>query len=180
MSGGGLAALAAAGVVVDIGVMAEEAAELVAPFAKLVTQRRPWVIAKWAMTLDGKLAANSGDSRWISGEESRAVVHQLRGRVDAIVVGRGTAAVDDPLLTARPPGPRTPVRVVLDSQASLALDSQLVRTARERQYFSPPRRKRRATSATSCGRAESRSGNPPRRTARGVSRRCSTNWGGGK
>jgi diaminohydroxyphosphoribosylaminopyrimidine deaminase/5-amino-6-(5-phosphoribosylamino)uracil reductase len=131
VNGGGLSELAAAGVIVDIGVMGDEAAGLVAPFAKLVTRRRPWVIAKWAMTLDGKLAARSGDSRWISGEESRAVVHQLRGRVDAIVVGRGTAAADDPLLTARPPGARTPVRIVLDSQASLALESQLVRTASE-------------------------------------------------
>ncbi len=130
VSGGGLEALAAAGIVVDVGVRGDEAAELTAPFAKLVAQHRPWVIAKWAMTLDGKLAAGSGDSRWISGEASRAFVHQMRGRVDALLVGRGTAAADDPLLTARPPGARTATRIVLDSKASLALDSQLVRTAR--------------------------------------------------
>src|SRR5690606_33762436 len=99
------------------------------PFAKLMTVGRPWVIAKWAMTLDGKLATASGDSQWISGEESRGVVHQLRGRMDAIVVGRGTAEQDDPLLTARPAGVRIPTRIVLDSQAVLSLGSQLVRTS---------------------------------------------------
>jgi diaminohydroxyphosphoribosylaminopyrimidine deaminase/5-amino-6-(5-phosphoribosylamino)uracil reductase len=89
------------------------------------------VIAKWAMTLDGKLATRSGDSRWISGPESREIAHQLRGRVDAILIGRGTAVADDPLLTARPPGPRTATRIVLDSRAALDSNSQLVRTARD-------------------------------------------------
>jgi diaminohydroxyphosphoribosylaminopyrimidine deaminase/5-amino-6-(5-phosphoribosylamino)uracil reductase len=83
------------------------------------------------MTLDGKMATRTGDSRWISGEQSRAIVHRLRGRVDAIVVGRGTVAADDPLLTARPSGSRTATRIVLDSRASLPLDSRLVRTAAE-------------------------------------------------
>ena len=83
------------------------------------------------MTLDGKIATRTGDSRWISCKASRQVTHQLRGRVDAIIVGRGTAAADDPLLTARPPGRAPRVRIVVDSRASLSLDSQLVRTARE-------------------------------------------------
>ena len=81
------------------------------------------------MTLDGKIATHTGESRWISNPQSREIVHKLRGRVDAIMVGRGTAERDDPLLTARPPGPRTAMRVVLDTQASLGSDSQLVRTA---------------------------------------------------
>ena len=68
----------------------------------------------FAMTLDGKLATRAGDSRWISSEASRAIVHALRGRVDAILVGRGTAERDDPLLTARPAGPRVGTRVVVD------------------------------------------------------------------
>ena len=129
VNGRGVAALQAAGV--DVVVLNEQlqAKELIAPFAKLMTAGRPWVIAKWAMTLDGKLATAVGDSQWISGEESRAVVHQLRGRMDAIVVGRGTAEQDDPLLTARPAGVRTPTRIVLDSQAVLSLESQLVRTS---------------------------------------------------
>ena len=129
VNGRGIAALRAAGVEVVVIDDQPEAKALIAPFAKLMTVGRPWVIAKWAMTLDGKLAASSGDSQWISGEESRAVVHQLRGWMDAIVVGRGTAEQDDPLLTARPAGVRTPTRIVLDSQAVVALESQLVRTS---------------------------------------------------
>lgn len=129
VNGRGMEVLRAAGVAVELLDEFREATELLAPFTKLMTKGRPWVIAKWAMTLDGKLAARTGDSRWISDEESRAVVHQLRGRMDAIVVGRGTAEQDDPLLTARPTGPRTPTRIVLDSQAVLSLDSQLARTA---------------------------------------------------
>jgi diaminohydroxyphosphoribosylaminopyrimidine deaminase/5-amino-6-(5-phosphoribosylamino)uracil reductase len=131
VNGQGLAQLAAAGIEVAHGVCEAEAADLIAPFAMLTTNGRPWIIAKWAMSLDGRLAAANGDSKWISGEASRAIVHQLRGRVDAILVGRGTVAADDPLLTARPRGPRTATRIVLDSQATLPLDSQLVRTASE-------------------------------------------------
>jgi diaminohydroxyphosphoribosylaminopyrimidine deaminase/5-amino-6-(5-phosphoribosylamino)uracil reductase len=83
------------------------------------------------MTLDGKIATYRGSSQWISGEASRARVHQLRGRVDGILVGARTAAVDDPMLTARPPGPRLALRIVVDRSASLRVDSRLVRTARE-------------------------------------------------
>lgn len=120
-----------AGVEVETGLLENEADALIAPFTKLVTTGRPFVHAKWAMSLDGKIATHAGDSKWISGEESRAVVHQLRGRMDAILVGIGTALADDPELTVRPPGPRTPARIVLDSTARLPSDSKLVRTANE-------------------------------------------------
>ena len=83
------------------------------------------------MSLDGKIATRSGDSKWISGKASRRWVHALRGRMDGIIIGSGTALADDPLLTPRPPGPRTPVRVVVCSAPVLPLESQLVRTARE-------------------------------------------------
>ena len=156
VQGGGIAQLQAAGLDVAVGVRETEARQLNAPYLKLVETGRPWIIAKWAMTLDGKIATREGDSRWISNEQSREVVHQLRGRMDAIVVGRGTAERDDPLLTARPSGsvkgdspifaetkigtvpntkigtvPRTALRVVLDTRALLSSDSQLARTARE-------------------------------------------------
>ena len=131
VQGGGIAELQAAGLTVDVGLLEAEALRLNAPYLKLVTRGRPWIIAKWAMTLDGKMATHTGESRWISNAQSRQRVHALRGRVDAIVVGRETAARDDPLLTARPPGPRTAVRVVLDTRASLGSGSQLVRTAGE-------------------------------------------------
>jgi diaminohydroxyphosphoribosylaminopyrimidine deaminase / 5-amino-6-(5-phosphoribosylamino)uracil reductase len=131
ISGRGFRELTAAGIEVEIGLMESEARRLNAPYLKRVVTGQPWVIAKWAMTLDGKLATRSGDSRWISGPESREIVHQLRGRVDAILIGRGTALADDPMLTARPPGPRTATRIVLDSRAALDSTSQLVRTARD-------------------------------------------------
>jgi diaminohydroxyphosphoribosylaminopyrimidine deaminase/5-amino-6-(5-phosphoribosylamino)uracil reductase len=83
------------------------------------------------MTLDGKTAVASGDSQWISSPGSRSLVHQLRGRMDAILVGIGTVLADDPQLTARPAGPRTASRIVLDSKALLPLNSRLVRTAHE-------------------------------------------------
>jgi diaminohydroxyphosphoribosylaminopyrimidine deaminase/5-amino-6-(5-phosphoribosylamino)uracil reductase len=83
------------------------------------------------MTLDGKTAVASGDSRWISGARSRALVHELRGRMDAVLVGIGTALADNPLLTARPAGPRRAVRVILDSAARLPTEGQLAQTARE-------------------------------------------------
>jgi diaminohydroxyphosphoribosylaminopyrimidine deaminase/5-amino-6-(5-phosphoribosylamino)uracil reductase len=131
VNGRGIAALEAAGITCQPSFLTEEAADLIAPFAKLMTTSRPWVIAKWAMTLDGKIAARTGDSRWISSEESRAIVHKLRGRVDAIVAGRGTLTADDPKLTARPLGPRAPVRIILDSMASLSSESQLIETLPE-------------------------------------------------
>lgn len=131
VNGDGIAELRAAGVEVEIGLLADDARRLIAPFAKLMTTGLPWVHAKWAMTLDGKIASKTGSSRWITNEASRAVVHQLRGRMDAILVGIGTVLADDPLLTARPPGPRTPIRIVLDSTARTPLESQLVQTARD-------------------------------------------------
>lgn len=133
VSGGGIAELRGAGIQCDVGTRAAEAQWVLAPYLKLIEHGRPWVIAKWAMTLDGKLATRTGNSQWISSEASRAVVHQLRGRMDAIVVGSNTARLDNPLLTARPVSlsdfKRTPARVVVDAEASLALDSRLVQTA---------------------------------------------------
>ena len=131
VAGGGLAQLRAAGVEVELGVLESEARRLNRPYLTLLEQGRPWVIAKWAMTLDGKTATRTGSSQWISNQQSRAVVHQIRGRMDAVIVGRRTAQIDDPLLTARPPGPRTALRIVIDTRASLASESRLVRTARD-------------------------------------------------
>ena len=131
VAGRGLERLRAAGIDVAVGPRAAEAERLTAPYRRLVTAGRPWVTAKWAMSLDGRIATCAGDARWISGAESRSVVHSLRGRMDAVLVGIGTALADDPLLTARPAGPRVALRVVADSLARLPLGSRLVRTARE-------------------------------------------------
>ncbi len=131
VDGGGIALLKKAGIAVDLGIDTAKARRLNAPYLKRLETALPFVTAKWAMTLDGKIATASGQSAWISGPRSRALVHELRGRVDAILVGIGTALADDPMLTARPPGPRTPARVVLDSAGRLPLTGKLARSARE-------------------------------------------------
>jgi diaminohydroxyphosphoribosylaminopyrimidine deaminase/5-amino-6-(5-phosphoribosylamino)uracil reductase len=130
----GIELLRANGIQVDVGLLAENEESLNAPYRKLVRTQRPWVIAKWAMTLDGKIASRTGHSQWISSEASREVVHQIRGRVDAVIVGSGTALADDPGLDARIPveeRKRLATRIVIDSRARIELNSKLVKTARE-------------------------------------------------
>ena len=120
------------GIEVDLfdGDVAESARLLNQPFRKHARTGRPLVVFKSAMTLDGKVATRTGDSQWISGESSRARAHRWRAELDAVAVGIHTATHDDPLLTARGEGvSRQPRRVIFDSEASLPLDSQLVRSA---------------------------------------------------
>ncbi|HLW65146.1 MAG TPA: bifunctional diaminohydroxyphosphoribosylaminopyrimidine deaminase/5-amino-6-(5-phosphoribosylamino)uracil reductase RibD [Gemmataceae bacterium] len=131
VAGGGIAQLRQAGVAVEIGLLERDARKLNAPYLTLLGKQRPWVHAKWAMTLDGKIATRTGHSHWISSEESRRNVHKLRSRMDAIIVGSGTVRFDNPLLTARPPGPRTPTRIVLSSTGLLRPDCQLLQTRHE-------------------------------------------------
>ncbi|MGH7373319.1 MAG: bifunctional diaminohydroxyphosphoribosylaminopyrimidine deaminase/5-amino-6-(5-phosphoribosylamino)uracil reductase RibD [Candidatus Rokuibacteriota bacterium] len=130
--GGGAAALAAAGVEVSMGCLEGEARELNHVFFTAVERQRPHVTLKWAMTLDGKIAAFDGKSRWITGEAARREAHRLRSRSDAVVTGIGTVLADDPALTVRleQPWPREPYRVVVDSRARLPLDATLFGTGR--------------------------------------------------
>ena len=152
VSGQGIKRLRDAGIKVEIGLLESEARELIAPYLKRIETGKPWVIAKWAMTLDGKIATATGDSQWISNSDSRNIVHELRGKVDAIMVGIGTALADDPMLNARlgehadskatsqepnfisagSPLQRSPaLRVVVDSMARISLESKLVQSAKE-------------------------------------------------
>jgi diaminohydroxyphosphoribosylaminopyrimidine deaminase/5-amino-6-(5-phosphoribosylamino)uracil reductase len=130
--GKGIDTLRKRGIKVDVGLLENEARELNAPFITRHTLNRPFVIAKWAQSLDGCVATAAGQSKWISSETSREFVQKLRGRMDGIVVGIGTALADDPLLTARPKKKshllRTATRIVLDSQCRLPLASKLVTT----------------------------------------------------
>src|SRR6202167_6230265 len=137
-SGRGLGILRDEGVEVVLadGELAATARLLNQAFRKHARVGRPWVLFKSAMTLDGKVATRTGDSKWISGEDSRMLAHRWRASVDAIVVGIGTALADDPQLTARPAGllaePHVqPRRVVCDSLARLPPTSQLVAAAAE-------------------------------------------------
>jgi diaminohydroxyphosphoribosylaminopyrimidine deaminase/5-amino-6-(5-phosphoribosylamino)uracil reductase len=127
VSGRGIARLRAAGVQVDVGIMAEECQRLIAPFTKLITSGRPLVILKAALTLDGCIATSSGESQWITNEHSRCHVHAVRDRVDAIMVGVGTVVYDNPRLTTRlPDGGRDPLRVVVDSTLRTPVDAAIV------------------------------------------------------
>ncbi|MBI3968580.1 MAG: bifunctional diaminohydroxyphosphoribosylaminopyrimidine deaminase/5-amino-6-(5-phosphoribosylamino)uracil reductase RibD [Chloroflexi bacterium] len=155
-AGKGPAALRAAGVEVSVANW-EPAHELNEAFLEYVRSHRPFVTAKYAMTLDGKIATPTGDSRWVSDSVSRALVHELRDTTDAVLVGIGTVLADDPQLTARPDQPtgrtpRQPLRVVVDSGARLPLGAKLL---------SAPGRTLVATTAAAtptCRRALERAG----------------------
>ncbi|MEL7497722.1 MAG: bifunctional diaminohydroxyphosphoribosylaminopyrimidine deaminase/5-amino-6-(5-phosphoribosylamino)uracil reductase RibD [Planctomycetota bacterium] len=135
VAGTGIEQLRQAGIEVKVGLLQSESQKLLSPYLKRRTTGLPWVIAKWAMTIDGKIATASGDSQWITNDQSRANVHRLRSRVDSIMVGIGTVISDDPMLNARLENQDTPMRiatrVVLDSQARTPLESKLVATCEQ-------------------------------------------------
>jgi diaminohydroxyphosphoribosylaminopyrimidine deaminase/5-amino-6-(5-phosphoribosylamino)uracil reductase len=131
VSGAGHAMLKSAGVDVRVGVRAAEAEEINEGFIRRETSGRPSVTLKLATTLDGKIALANGQSRWITNERSRAHTHLLRSQHDAVMVGIGTALADDPELTCRLPGVKTPrlVRIVADAKGRLPPSSELATTA---------------------------------------------------
>ena len=133
VSGRGFTHLREAGLEVEVGLLAAEAARLNEKYIHAMRHARPFVHLKLAASLDGRIATRTGDARWITNEESRARVHQLRHEYDAILVGAGTAGADDPLLTdrSRLPRHRPLTRVLLDERLRLSPDSQLARTAHE-------------------------------------------------
>jgi len=133
VSGKGFAMLRAAGITVDTGLMAPEARKANAGFLLTKEQGRPFITLKLAASLDGRIATASGESRWITGPESRRYVHHLRATHDAVLIGRGTAETDDPMLDIRDLGlaNANPVRIVLDSQLALSPTSRLAQTAGE-------------------------------------------------
>lgn len=127
VSGRGISRLRAAGIEVIVGICEQECRLLIAPFVKLITTGRPFVILKSASTLDGRMATSSGESQWITNEDSRNHVHQVRDRVDAIMVGVGTVLRDNPRLTTRlPEGGHDPLRIVVDSRLRTPLDAAIV------------------------------------------------------
>jgi len=130
VSGKGFAHLRAAGIEVEIGLMYAEAEQINEAYLHYMSTGMPFVHLKLAVSLDGKIATRTRDSRWITGPESRARAHELRHEYDAILVGAGTAETDDPQLSDRSglPRRRPIVRVVLDDEVRLSPDSQLVKT----------------------------------------------------
>jgi diaminohydroxyphosphoribosylaminopyrimidine deaminase/5-amino-6-(5-phosphoribosylamino)uracil reductase len=133
VAAGGAEKLRAAGVSIRFTNVSAAASSLSDAFVKRVTTGLPWVIAKWAQTIDGRIATRSGESKWISSDRSRRRVHKLRARVDAVLTGMGTVLADNPLLTARDVRKvrSRAIRVVADSDLDIPEDSALVKTARE-------------------------------------------------
>jgi diaminohydroxyphosphoribosylaminopyrimidine deaminase/5-amino-6-(5-phosphoribosylamino)uracil reductase len=129
--GGGADRLREAGVEVKVGVSEKEARALIAPWAKCVTTGLPHVSLKLALSLDGRIATRTGASKWVTGPEARAKVHELRSRMDAVAVGIGTVVADDPRLTVREIQAPSPVRVVFDTKLRIPSGARLVTTARE-------------------------------------------------
>ncbi|GFO57283.1 riboflavin biosynthesis protein RibD [Geomonas sp. Red276] len=125
VSGRGIAMLEEAGIEVETGVLEAACRKINLPFVKWIQTRRPYVVLKSAMTLDGKTATASGDSKWITSDAARREVHRLRGKMDAIMVGVGTVIKDDPQLTCRVPGGKDPLRVVVDSWLRIPLHAAL-------------------------------------------------------
>lgn len=133
VEGKGLERLRTTGIDVVTGIEEERVREQNRVFLNYIAGKKPWIVMKTAMTLDGKIASRSGDSKWVTGPEARAEVQEIRARYMAILVGIGTVEADDPLLNCRitEREVRQPIRIVADSNARVSLDSRLVRTAGE-------------------------------------------------
>ena len=141
VSGKGISILQNAGIEVVTGVEADKIKELNKVFLKYIKTKRPYVILKTAMTLDGKIASYTGDSKWITNDKSRQLVHKLRSEMMGIVAGIGTVKADNPMLNCRLEGQQTtdnrqqsvrqPIRIIVDTKASISLDSNIVKTANE-------------------------------------------------
>lgn len=127
VSGRGIAELRNAGITVDVGVLEKSARQLNEAYAKHVATGMPLVILKTAMTLDGKIATPGGESKWITGEPARRMVHRLRGSVDAIITAIGTVRADNPQMTCRSGG-RSPLRVVVDPELRIDPKARILQT----------------------------------------------------
>ena len=126
VDGGGFAKLEKAGIAVKAGVLEDECRWMNRGFIRRMTQGRPWVTLKIAASLDGKIALENGESKWITGPESRSMVHAMRAESDAVLTGIGTVLADDPQLTVRDAPGRTPLRVILDRRLRTPLDAKIL------------------------------------------------------
>lgn len=126
VAGNGIRRLREAGIEVNVGVLAKEAAAVNEVFLHWITTKKPFIALKYAMTLDGKIATSQRDSKWITGEEARTYAHYLRRVYDAILVGKGTVLADDPALTCRLVAGKNPIRIVLDTKLEIPLTSKVL------------------------------------------------------
>lgn len=131
VNGRGRAILQAAGIEVHEGILKEECDRINHIFFHYITKKIPYYVCKYAMTADGKIAAYTGDSKWISCEEARQRVHRMRGEYRGIMAGINTVLSDDPMLNCRTEGLKSPVRIICDSRLKIPVESKIVKTAKE-------------------------------------------------
>ncbi len=131
VAGNGVRILREHGIAVETGILEQECRDLNEVFFHYMETKTPFLAMKYAMTLDGKIACESGDSKWVTGEDSRNYVQRLRNRYRGIMAGIGTVLADDPMLNCRMEGGRNPVRIICDSRLRIPQGSQIVKTASE-------------------------------------------------
>ena len=131
VAGKGISILKAHGIEIVTGVCKEQCLELNTIFFHYIQSKLPYVVMKYAMTMDGKIATYIGESKWITGEEARSRVQEDRNRYMGIMVGIGTVLQDDPMLTCRIPNGKNPVRIICDTSLKIPMESRIVRTAKE-------------------------------------------------
>ncbi len=129
VSGRGIKKLKSAGINVQIGILEHDGRKINEAYIKYITQKMPLVVLKWAMSVDGKIATRTGDSKWISHETARNFTHRLRGRFDAVLIGINTLLKDNPQLTTHGLGIKEPKRIVVDSKGEIPLDCNLLKVA---------------------------------------------------
>lgn len=127
VAGRGIRMMEDAGIQVEAGILEEKCRKINEIFLKYITEKKPFVVMKTAMTLDGKIAAHTGDSKWVSGQSSRRIVQQMRNDLTGIMVGIGTVLADDPQLTCRTENGRDPVRIIADSNLRIPLDAKVLK-----------------------------------------------------
>ena len=131
VSGKGVKKLQEAGIDVTVGILEDKCKKLNEVFIKYITKKKPFVVLKTAMSLDGKISTTSGESKWITDKEARENVHILRNELTAIMIGIDTVIIDNPELTCRIPNGRNPIRIVVDSNLRIPYDSKILQTAKK-------------------------------------------------
>jgi len=131
VNGSGIERLEKEGMEVECGILEKECYELNEKFFYSIRSKKPFVTMKYAMTMDGKIATKTGDSKWITSEKSRALVHKLRSESDVILVGINTVIKDNPMLNARIENAKNPIRIILDTDLKMPKDNNIINTAKE-------------------------------------------------
>jgi len=142
VNGKGIKKLESEGIDIQVGILEQDAEKINESYIKYITKKMPFVVLKWAMSLDGKIATRTGNSKWISHQKSRDFTHRLRGKFDAVLIGIGTLLKDNPQLTTHGLGVKEPKRIIVDAKGEIPTDCNLLKTEGLPANASPPAAKR--------------------------------------